>query len=201
MGRKKTYDRDTLIDKSMEMFRDHGFAGTSTQMLVEGLGVNRYSLYAEFGDKQTLFDAALERYTDVVIEPRFGPLEASDASVDEIRALLEFYASESEGSASGRGCLLCNTAIELGTHDPSGAGFVQRYFVRLSRAFYAALDNAHRRGELHSSVDPHEEAEFLTASVLGLFVMLRATAPPTAIENAARAAIRHLETLRIEATN
>ena len=201
MGRKKTYDRDTLIDKSMEMFRDHGFAGTSTQMLVEGLGVNRYSLYAEFGDKQTLFDAALERYNDVVIEPRFGPLEASDASVDEVRALLEFYASESEGSAAGRGCLLCNTAIELGGHDPSGAGFVQRYFVNLSRAFYNALDNAHGRGELHSSVDPHEEAEFLTASVLGLFVMLRASAPPTVIENAARAAIRHLETLRIEAAN
>ena len=60
MGRKKTYDRDVLIEKSMEMFRDHGFAGTSTQMLVEGLGVNRYSLYAEFGSKQALFEAALE---------------------------------------------------------------------------------------------------------------------------------------------
>ena len=44
MGRKKTYDRDVLIGKAMELFRDHGFAGTSTQMLVEGLGVNRYSL-------------------------------------------------------------------------------------------------------------------------------------------------------------
>jgi len=59
MGRHKTYDRDVLIGKAMETFRDHGFAGTSTQMLVEGLGVNRYSLYAEFGSKQALFDAAL----------------------------------------------------------------------------------------------------------------------------------------------
>ena len=58
MGRKKKYDRDTLVEKSMELFRDHGFAGTSTQMLVEGLGVNRFSLYAEFGNKQKLFDDA-----------------------------------------------------------------------------------------------------------------------------------------------
>jgi AcrR family transcriptional regulator len=36
MGRKKKYDRDTLIEQAMELFRDHGFAGTSTQMLVEG---------------------------------------------------------------------------------------------------------------------------------------------------------------------
>ena len=199
MGRKKTYDRDDLIEKSMEMFRDHGFAGTSTQMLVEGLGVNRYSLYAEFGDKQALFDAALERYDEVVIGRNFGPLEAPGAGIAEIRALLKFYASESEGPASGRGCLLCNTAVEFGPDDPSSAGFVQRYFERLSKAFYAALDNAHVQGELRSSVNPREEADFFTASVLGLFVMLRATAPPAVIEGAARAAIKHLEALRSDA--
>ena len=114
MGRNKTYDRDDLIERSMEMFRDHGYAGTSTQMLVDGLGVNRYSLYAEFGDKQTLFDAALERYFDEVIEPRFSPLEAPEAGIDEVRGVFEFYASQADGAASGRGCLLCNTAIELG---------------------------------------------------------------------------------------
>ena len=196
MGRKKTYDRDTLIEKSMEMFRDRGFAGTSTQMLVDGLGVNRYSLYAEFGDKQTLFEAALDRYNDLVIEPRFGPLEGHDAGLDEVRALLEFYGSAAEGPASGRGCLLCNTAIELGPRDPSGAGFVERYFERLSRAFGSALDNAHRNGELHDSVDPQQEAEFLTASVLGMFVMLRAAAPAGVVERAAGAAISHLDSLR-----
>lgn len=195
MGRKKTYDRETLIDRSMEMFRDHGFAGTSTQMLVDGLGVNRYSLYAEFGDKQTLFDAALDKYNAMVIEPRFRPLEAPDAGIDEVRAVLEFYGSAGEGPASGRGCLLCNTAIELGPHDPSGAGFVQQYFERLSRAFQAALDNAHRSSEVPSWVNPRQEAEFFTATVLGMFVMLRAAAPASTIQGAARAAIQHLEAL------
>ena len=89
MGRNKTYDRDVLIEKAMEMFRDHGFAGTSTQMLVEGLGVNRYSLYAEFGSKQALFDAALERYDEEVVERNFGPLEAPGAglAIEHLEAL------------------------------------------------------------------------------------------------------------------
>lgn len=200
MGRKKTYDRDDLIEKSMEMFRDHGFAGTSTQMLVDGLGINRYSLYAEFGDKQTLFDAALERYDDEVIGRSFGPLEAPGAGTAEIRALLEFYALATESPAWGRGCLLCNTAIEFGPHDPSGAGFVERYFERLSSAFHGALDNARSHGELHDSANPRDEAAFLTASVLGLFVMLRAQAPPRTIQNAARIAIEHLEALCAESS-
>ena len=68
MGRKKNYDRDTLIEKAMELFRDNGYAGTSIQMLVQELGVNRYSLFAEFGNKQKLFEDALERYNKEVVE-------------------------------------------------------------------------------------------------------------------------------------
>ena len=195
MGRKKKYDRDDLIEKAMETFRDHGFAGTSTQMLVEELGVNRFSLYAEFGSKQGIFDAALERYNEQVVERNFGPLEAPTAGVEEVRALLLFYASASRGPALGRGCLLCNTAVEFGPLDPGGTEFVKRYFEYLSTAFYKALSNAHSRGELRNSIAPREEADFFTASVLGLFVMIRAKAPPAIIENAAKIAIEHLEGL------
>jgi len=68
----------------------------------------------------------------------------------------------------------------------------------LSRAFCTALDNAYSRGELRNSVTLREEADFFTAAVLGLFVMIRAKAPPTFIENAATIAIDHLEGLRAE---
>jgi len=196
MGRKKKYERDTLVEKAMELFRDHGFAGTSTQMLVEELEVNRFSLYAEFGNKQALFDAALERYDEQVIGRRFGPLEYPTAGVKEIRALLEFYGSAGNGPAQGRGCLLCNTAVEFGPRDPSGDEFVQRYFKRLSSAFYNALNNAQGRGEVRNCLALEEEADFFTASTLGLFVLIRAKAPPATIVNAARMAIAHLEGLR-----
>ena len=193
MGRKKNYDRDVLIQKAVEIFRDHGFAGTSTQMLVEGLGVNRFSLYAEFGNKQLLFEAALERYNHKVVQRSFSPLEGADAGVEEIRTLLSFYASAGEGPAAGRGCLLCNTAVEFGPVDPTGAGLIHGYFEHISKAYLAALSNAHRKGELRSSVALNEEADFFTASTLGLFVLIRAKAAPKTIQNAAKIAMDHLE--------
>jgi TetR/AcrR family transcriptional repressor of nem operon len=198
MGRKKSYDRDDLVVKAMEMFRDHGFAGTSTQMLTDGLGVNRFSLYAEFGSKQALFDAALQRYDEQVIDRSYGPLEAEGAGIAEVRSLLKFYGSASKGPAAGRGCLLCNTAVEFGADDPSGAAFVERYFERLSTAFEAALKNAQDVGDLRASVDVGAEASFFTASVLGLFVMLRAKAPPKVVRDAAQVAVRHLEGLCVD---
>ena len=181
----------------MEIFRDHGFAGTSTQMLVEGLGVNRFSLYTEFANKQILFNEALERYNSVVVERNFGPLEAKNAGVKEIRLLLDFFAAASRGPASGRGCLLCNTAVEFGPTDPSGSNFVQQYFRRITKAFYNALKNANNKSELKHSLMLKEEADFFTATTLGLFVMIRAKAPPKVIENAARMAIAHLEGLYV----
>ena len=196
MGRKKTYDRDVLIGKAMEMFRDHGFAGTSTQMLVDELAVNRYSLYAEFDTKQGLFDASLERYDVEVLGSSFGPLEGPRSGLDDIRALLEFYALASDSPGWGRGCLLCNTAIEFGPNDPSGAGFVDRYFERLSGAFTTALSNAQDTGQLNDDADPQREAHFLSASVLGIFVMLRAKAPSASIQAAVNVAIDHVESLR-----
>lgn len=196
MGRKKRYDREQLVEQAMDLFREHGFAGTSAEMLVSGLGVNRFSLYSEFGSKQGLFDAALRRYDEVVLERNFGPLERPGAGLDEVRTLLAFFGAATEGYASGRGCLMCNTAVELGANDPSGAGFVQRYFERVSQAFEAALASAQKRGELRADADPHEEASFLTSSVLGMFVMLRAKAPKAVIESASRTAIAHLDTLR-----
>lgn len=197
MGRKKNYDRAKLIEGAMEIFRDHGFAGTTSQMLVDGLGVNRFSLYAEFGNKQGLFDAALEHYNNVVVERNFGPLESHEAGIEEIRRLLEFFASASKGPASGRGCLLCNTAVEFGPTDPSGSQFVQHYFKRLSKAFNKALANAKSDGKLRDSVALKEEADFFTSATLGLFVMIRAKAPAKIIENAAKMAIQHLEGLCI----
>jgi len=196
MGRRKSYNRDEMIDKAVELFRDHGFAGTSAEMLSEGLCVNRYGIYAEFGSKQGLFNAALKRYEDSNVERNFGPLESSSAGVDEIRSLFEFFGKADTSPAFGRGCLLCNTAVEFGPDDPSGAGFVERYFLRISRAFHTALSNASKSGELPQTVDPKEEADFFTASVLGLFVMLRAKAPKSVIKHAAYTGIRHLESLR-----
>lgn len=183
------------VTKAMEHFRDHGFAGTSAEMLVERLGINRYSLYAEFGSKQALFEAALQRYDEEVIGQTFGPLETAEASVKEVRSLLEHFGSASAGPASGRGCLLCNTAVEFGLNDLTSIGFVQRYFARLSQAFFLALNNARNRGELRRAVEPRKEASFFTALILGILVMLRAGTPQAIIEDAALVAIQHLTSL------
>lgn len=196
MGRKKGYQREDLVRAAVGLFHAHGYAGTSTEQLVCALGVNRNSLYSEFGSKQALFDAALAEYEATVFTAVFGALEARDAGLDTIDALLSGFARSAGGAASGRGCLLCNTAVELAGEDPSGRAFVPRYFARMKRAFVNALDNSRRAGVLSPGLATRDVAEHLTATTLGLFVLVRARAPVASVKAAVRAARQGLGLLR-----
>ena len=62
MGRPREFDTDAALEKAMRLFWAKSYEGTSVADLTKALGINRPSLYAAFGDKQSLFRAALERY-------------------------------------------------------------------------------------------------------------------------------------------
>ena len=82
MPSPKNYDRDELLDRAIELFRRQGYAATSTAELVEELGVNRKSMYAEFGSKQELFEAVLERYSKVHLSRVLASIEDPAAGAD-----------------------------------------------------------------------------------------------------------------------
>ena len=64
MGRPKSYDREEVLENALLLFWRKGFEGAHLQELVEVTGLNRFSLYKEFGSKEGLFDAAMKRYMD-----------------------------------------------------------------------------------------------------------------------------------------
>jgi TetR/AcrR family transcriptional repressor of nem operon len=178
MTRTKQYDRTELLDRSVELFRRQGFNGTSTAELVSEFGVNRKSMYAEFGSKQQLFEATLEHYNRKHLTGVLAPLEAPDASLGAIRQAFYGYASASEGPFRGLGCLMCNTAVERGALDSGSGRYVDMYLERLTRAFQHALSNAQQEGELNPTVDIDEIAGFLTTALIGVAASIRAEAPP-----------------------
>ena len=178
MSRTKQYDRTELLDRAVELFRRQGFNGTSTAELVAEFGVNRKSMYAEFGSKQQLFEAALEHYNSKHLTGVLAPLEAPDASIDAIRHAFHGYASASEGPFRGLGCLMCNTAVERAALDPGSRRYVDAYLERLTQAFRQALINAQQSGEIDLTVDLDEMAGFLTTMLIGMAASIRAKAQP-----------------------
>ena len=200
MGRPKTYDADDLIDRAMNLFWRRGYAGTSTSDLVEHLGVNKFSLYAEFGSKQALYEAALARYDRDVVTDHFGQLESPSAGLAEIMAVVDFFAQSGRRPGSDNGCFMCNSATERGADDPATRMATDAFFDRLRSACVTALENARARGEVGSSVVVQEEASWITTTLIGLFVLMRARADPVILKETGLAAQRHLNLMLRSAT-
>jgi len=196
VGRPKTYERDEVARKAMELFWLHGFHGTSTQALVDHIKINRYSLFAEFGTKQGLFEAALAVYESEIVQWYFGALEAPDAGLDELIAVIEFFASAAGTPGTERGCLICNSATERAAHDPVSRNFVESYVNRISAAIGRALEHARAQGNLRDDVNTEQESRLLVSTLLGFFVLLRAQIEPKILQSASRAAIEHIKGLQ-----
>jgi AcrR family transcriptional regulator len=88
--------REQILDAAVELFAQHGYAGTDTQLLVEKLGVGKGTLYRYFPSKRDLFLAAADRVMrrlreciDAAIQDVADPL---DRVAEAIRAYLAFFA-------------------------------------------------------------------------------------------------------------
>lgn len=198
MGRRKTYDAEKIARKAMELFWQKGYHATSTQALVEHMNVNRYSLYAEFGNKQGLYEAALSLYQRDVVTDFFRALESPDAGIAEIDGHFALVAEHSRRLRSQAGCLMCNSATERAPFDSASQSVFSEHFDRMSGAFTRALDNSKRRGEIRSDVRTSDEGRFFATTLLGFSVLLRARVEPKVVASAVRSVRRHLSGLTAE---
>ncbi len=173
MGRPREFDRGEILEKAMNVFWRHGYSATSIQDLLDEMGINRFTLYAEFGGKQSLFAAVLDHYRESCVSELFGPVEEDDASLPEIRTHLETLAGSTSGGP-GNGCLMTNTILELRDGETPFGDAVRSHIDRLRCGFRCALENAARSGELGSSESIDVKAEVLVSAALGISVLARA---------------------------
>lgn len=166
MPRPRTYHRNEAVDLAVEAFWASGYTATSMRALLAATGVPPASLYAEFGGKDGLFLAALDRYIDAsrrAYESTLcGPLEGLDA----LRGHFGGYSDE----GLARGCLLVNS---LGERDGIPAGAMERMelFFGWVRSQYARhLELAAAGGSLRSGMDLEAVASLHLALDQGLAV-------------------------------
>lgn len=183
MARTKEFDTDAALDRAMRTFWAHGFDGTSTQHLVDALGINRSSLYATFGSKKELYDRALRRYGEGA--PSWTEILGQDRPVkDALRSVLVGLVEADVAGEEPRGCFACNAAVELGSVDATVRRLVTESFDRVRDLLVDVLSQAQTRGELRGGGDPHALANSLLVTIEGLHVVAQGTADRTVLRDA-----------------
>lgn len=81
-GRRPLDRRDRYLDAALRLFSEHGFVGTSTDMLVAEVGGSKATLYRYFPSKEDLIAGLMDRVAAMVGDDVEDPA-ASDAPLEE----------------------------------------------------------------------------------------------------------------------
>ncbi|WP_350335550.1 TetR/AcrR family transcriptional regulator [Coralliovum pocilloporae] len=165
MARPYSFDPEAALDAAMHVFWRDGYDLASLSDLQKAMGIQRGSLYQEFGSKKLLFLKAFERYVTLFVDPGIAILSQSDCSGQErIRRFFDMAPADET-----RGCLLCCSAAGAAGTDKDIRQAVSVQLDRLRSAFEKAL--------IEENTDPDDrraEAARLTQLYIGKRVEARA---------------------------
>ena len=155
-GRPLSFDREAALHSAMLLFWRHGYEATSLTDLTAAMGIGPPSLYAAFGDKKSLFRAAVQRYVSGPVTSASLIATAPSARA-AARSLLQAAAVGFTGADTPPGCLLATGAISCS----AAAADVQGELAAIRRDIEAAL-----QGRL--AADGLPQAEALAAHVMAV---------------------------------
>ncbi len=193
MGRELEFQPSEAVQKAMLVFWQKGYEKTSFSDLESATEVGRKSLSRVFCDKETLFIEALTAYISLMAKENLAPLHAPEANLTTIKAFLEKLLHFSQTEDGHNGCLICNTAVELGRDSPEIAKYVDLFFDQIRSAMRHALMGAKAKGQIDlSPKELRQEANFLLGVIQSLCVLARAGTPKQVLEDVVSSALKRL---------
>lgn len=182
MARPREFDDDAALDAAIQRFWKYGYEATSVRDLAESMGITCASLYNAFGDKQSVYRMALERYLDKGVRERIARLESS---LPPLQAIVAFFGEVIEHAVSdrqGRGCMLVNTALEVAPHEPALRRLVADELAKMEAFFLRCLRAGRQDGTYPMSQAPEDVARLMLSVVLGIRVLARTRPRRDALE-------------------
>ena len=146
-GRPREFDIDAATASLERVLWSRGFRSASVEELAAEAGLSLSSLYAAFGSKQGVLDAALARY-ECEMSGIIGELESGTRGLPDIERFVGRVRAVLDDPASPPGCFMVNTMVEVADGIPEVRQRVAAYRHRIERALKAALDVATAIGDI-----------------------------------------------------
>jgi AcrR family transcriptional regulator len=191
-GRPRGFNLEAALDRSLELFWQKGFQNTSLDEIADAVGVKKPSLYAAFGDKETLFRRVLERYAGKLQEPALA-LDRYNDIREAMAAFIELCIEGGCGQGQPRGCLLASAFANCSLLPSNLAKEVKALVHQADRAIAQRLKRAVRDGQLPTDFDVRGTAKFITTLMHGMAIRIRAGESRAEMRRMKRAALRCLD--------
>jgi len=172
MARPREFDRDAALAAAINVFWSRGFAATSTEDLVQAMGIGRQSFYNTFGDKRRLYLEALETYQRNATSCHIGRLAAPASPLAGLLDLLIGLVPDDDALRC-KGCLGAGSIGEFGITDPELVEMRQRMIAAFHAKVVERVRQGQELGEVDPDLDPEQAASFIEITMTGLQLAAR----------------------------
>ena len=149
LGRPRKFEPEEILKQVMDVFWSKGYEATSLADLMAATGLHKGSLYQAFGDKKSLFMAALRAYLDDIFQMQFEIIKNNPDPLEGFRealySMLEYNFQDNEDDVR-KGCMAVNTLVETAPHDPDISQLLEKQHAKFDKLF---IDTLHRVEEKH----------------------------------------------------
>lgn len=180
-GRPREFCVDAALAAALRVFWSKGYEGASMADLTDAMGITKPSLYAAFGNKEALFNKALDLYEREKADYMRAALDAPTArGVAErlMHGALDMYSCPENPN----GCLGVITSVACGAEAECIREAVLARGAEAKRAMLARFARAKDEGDFPADVDPEGLAALLTAVNQGMAVQAGAGATRAELE-------------------
>ena len=187
-GRPREFCTEQALASALRVFWSKGYEGASLTDLTEAMGITRPSLYAAFGNKESLFRKALDLYETEKLDYVGKSLaEPSARAVAEhfMRGALDNQTRKSEP----HGCLGVISSMACGEEAESIRGEVLARGASAKVKLVERMQRARDEGDLPAHIDPEAITSYLYAVLQGMAVQAGAGATREELERLVETAL------------
>jgi AcrR family transcriptional regulator len=168
-GRPREFCIDDALAQALRIFWEKGYEGTSLNDLTEAMGITRPSLYAAFGNKESLFRKALDLYeTEKLAYIRQAMEKPTARGVAE--TMLRGSVDNVTSGDGPHGCLGVITSVACGPESQSVREEVVKRGDIAKRALIERFERGKSEGDLPAHVDAEGLMRVLVAMLQGISV-------------------------------
>jgi AcrR family transcriptional regulator len=188
-GRPRAFDTEEALDRALNVFWRKGYEGTSLPDLTRAMGINRPSLYAAFGNKESLFRKVLDRYAEVHGAYVRKAIEEPTASA-VVERLFRCSCDLLTHPQNPGGCLIVQGALACG----KGADCIRRELAGRRAGITTALrqrfERAKAEGDLGAATKPADLARYVATVLQGMAVQAASGATRSELRRTTQIAMR-----------
>jgi len=168
MARKREFDKDTVLEQAMLLFWEQGYEATSMRALQKAMGISSSSMYETFGDKRSIFLAALQRYCEI---ERLQVVRMAEASSDVSEFVQNLFLSIEQilpDTSQNFGSMTFNTMAEFGMRDKDVTDLLYSHFIAIADMIAKVLEQAQTTDAITTQQNPTQLAHFILSTLQGL---------------------------------